>query len=472
MLQRCRHGLARHSVRTLSRAASNKSVAIVGSGPAGFYTVQELLRSSSHKFSVDIFEKAPVPFGLVRYGVAPDHPEVKNCITTFEEIVSRPNVSFLGNVDVGRDVEIKELLAGYDAVVLAYGAGSDAKLDIPGEWSNQCFTATQFVGWFNGVPEYRDLNPDLSSPIMPIIGNGNVALDCARILAAPISHLEKTDISQHALDIIQQRKIEEISLYGRRGILQFKGTIKEVREITKLDNVSFATEIPDIQTVRDLVSTLPRPKKRLTELLLKYSDTKPNPDHINLSIKCGYSPTEILTDSNNNVSGLVLQRNLIEGDSITPTQEFHTINCKSIVKSIGYKVIQLPGVPFCNKTSRIPEDNSRVLEHSQGPVIPGLYTSGWARRGSDGVIASTINDSIHTANCVLTDLDYYRIGGKVKESFDVKGLLADKGVNVVTFEDWKVIDEKEREEGSRRGKPREKITCHDRIKDLLTKGDS
>lgn len=442
----------------------------MGSGPAGFYTTQEILKSSSHQFTVDIFEKSAVPFGLVRFGVAPDHPEVKNCITTFEEIAARPNVRFLGNVAVGYDIRLEELLSRYHVVVLAYGAGSDNKLGIPGEEAAGCYSSSEFVGWFNGVPQHSSLKPNLSGENVAIIGHGNVALDCARILAAPLPHLEKTDISEHAVECLRERNVKNVNLYGRRGVMQFQGTIKEVREFTKLSRVRLSVDSDNIDQIRSILPNIPRPKKRLTDLLLKHSSSPPpSSDDISVCIQFGWSPLEIKTDSSGHVKSVVLRKNLISGDmmspDITPTEEIREVPCSCVITSIGYKVIKLPGVPFCDTSHSIPEDLSRVLECPGGPRVPGLYTSGWARRGSDGVLATTITDSANTAMSILEDLEVN--SRSLNENGDVCDMFRDRGVEFVTFDQWQEIDSLEKEKGKVKGKPREKLVCYKDIMDKI-----
>ena len=297
-----------------------------------------------------------------------------------------------------------------------------------------------------------------------------MALDCARILAAPIEHLERTDIAEHAITCLRDlRRVRNVSLFGRRGLLQFQGTIKEVREFTKLPRVHLSVESDNVEEVRAMVPNIARNKKRLIELLLKQANNgQPGPGEIGVSFRFGWSPVEIKTDTSGHVSGIVLQKNLISGDmmkpTITPSAEHVEIPCSCVVTSIGSRVIKLPGIPFCDITNRIPERESRVCEFHGGPAVPGLYTSGWARRGSDGVLATTITDSANTALTIVRDLE--EEGGRfvrVNNKEDVCELLEERGVKVVTFEDWRRIDEMEQVQGRERGKPREKMLDFDEI---------
>ena len=320
---------------------------------------------------------------------------------------------------------------------------------------------------------------------MAIIGHGNVALDCARILAAPLPHLEKTDISEHALECLRERNVKNVNLYGRRGVMQFQGTIKEVREFTKLSGVRLSVDSDNIDQIRSILPNIPRPKKRLTDLLLQHAPSPapssddlllqhapspaPSSDDISVCIQFGWTPLEIKTDSSGHVKSVVLRKNLISGDmmspDITPTDEIREVPCSCVITSIGYKVIKLPGVPFCDTSHSIPEDLSRVLESPGGPRVPGLYTSGWARRGSDGVLATTITDSANTALSILEDLEGN--SRSLDENGDVCDMFRDRGVEFVTFDQWQEIDSLEKEKGKVKGKPREKLVCYKDIMDKI-----
>ena len=343
---------------------------------------------------------------------------------------------------------------------------SDNRLNIPGEDAPGCFTSSKFVGWFNGVPECSSLQPDLSGENVAVIGHGNVALDCARILAAPIEHLERTDISEHAVNRLRERNVRNVNVYGRRDLLQFQGTIKEVREFTKLPGVHLSVDSDNVEEVRAIFPEIARPKKRLTELLLKHANNGiPDLGDISVCFKFGWFPLEIKTNSSGHVSGIVLQKNIVSGDmknpTITPTTEHVTLPCSCVITSIGSRVVKLPGVPFSN--NRIPEVESRVCEFPGGPIVPGLYTSGWARRGSDGVLATTITDSANTAQSIVHDLEQVSRCVGNEDHWDVCEVLKDRGVKFVTFEDWDTIDKMEQDKGREKGKPREKMLDFDEI---------
>ncbi|XP_062976326.1 NADPH:adrenodoxin oxidoreductase, mitochondrial [Elgaria multicarinata webbii] len=452
--------------RHLSTTEFIPRICIVGSGPAGFYTAQHLLKH--HKLAqVDIYEKLPVPFGLVRFGVAPDHPEVKNVINAFTQTARSDRCTYSGNVTVGKDVTVKELQNAYHAVVLSYGAEDNRTLGIPGEDLAGVYTARAFVGWYNGLPENRDLKPDLSHETAVILGHGNVALDVARILLSPLEILRKTDITEDALTALSRSKVRRVCLIGRRGPLQAAFTIKELREMINLPNARPQLDPADFQGLRDAVKDLPRPRKRLTELLAKTALEEPGEEVANRwvsasrewSLKFFRSPQEALpTADGKQARAIRLAVTRLEGSGdaakAVPTGEVEELTCGLILSSIGYKSLLIdPSVPFDSRQGVVPNNLGRVLG------APGLYCSGWVKRGPTGVIISTMNDSFETAQSVLEDL---QSGGQAragaKEGLDlVKSILQSRGIRPVSFSDWEKIDAAEVSRGKLVGKPREKI---------------
>ncbi|XP_077979619.1 NADPH:adrenodoxin oxidoreductase, mitochondrial-like [Glandiceps talaboti] len=442
-------------------------VCIVGSGPAGFYTAQQILKN--HKEAhVDMIEKLPVPFGLVRFGVAPDHPEVKNCINQFTKTAQNERFEFIGNVTVGKDISVAELRDAYDAIVLSYGADDDRVLGIDGENLHGSYSARSFVGWYNGLPEDQDLNPDLSSDTAVIIGHGNVALDIARILLTPISILKKTDIAQHALEALENSRVKTVYLVGRRGPLQVAFTIKELREMTKLPDCKAVLDQHDFQGLAAEVPNIPRPRKRLTELMIKTASESLTPTEVQKlseatklwNLKFLRSPLEVVPSSDGKrVAGIRLAINKLQksGDSVKAitTDETEELKCGLLLRSIGYKSRSIDNnIPFDKQNGVIPNIAGRVND------LKGFYCSGWVRRGPTGVILTTMNDGFETGKSVLDDinngvLDISNSTPKGKEK--VLPLLDNKGVVPVTFSDWKRIDELERIRGESIGKPREKF---------------
>jgi adrenodoxin-NADP+ reductase len=478
------------------------TVAIIGSGPAGFYTAQKLMRDIDGT-AVDMYEQLPVPFGLVRFGVAPDHPEVKNCQDTFNDVASSPNYRFIGNISLGHDLPLPLLAKHYDAIVFAYGASKDSQLGLEGENKAHVYSARAFVGWYNGLPEYRDLNPDLSAgETAIIIGQGNVALDVARILLQDIRVLLKTDITSHALEALFYSKIKHVRVVGRRGPLQAAFTIKEVRELMNLPNVNF-TPIPDSLLPADL-SKLPRPKKRLLELLKKGSPPKPNAQK-SWSLDFLLSPTALEFSSTDpaQLTGVTFTRNtLLDPDSptssIKPTSEHTFFETSTLFRSIGYKATPIPGTAeigalFNEKTGTLAHDGTgRILrqtdkQHSN-TTTARLYCSGWVKRGPTGVIASTMTDAFETAEAIVADwrAAYSSPNATTTTSINtnlppspqlgweaVKASAAQQYIplNPVHWVDWEKIDAVERREGAEKGKPREKRTTVQGMLDAKGEGE-
>lgn len=454
-------------------------VAIVGSGPAGFYTAQQILKSHDESL-VDIYERLPVPFGLARFGIAPDHPETKNCINQFTATALSDRCSFFGNVNIGKDLKITELLQAYDAVVLCYGAEDDKTFGIPGEGLQGVHSARAFVEWYNGLPANSHLEPDLSAKTAIILGQGNVALDVARILLSPIELLEKTDICEHALEELRKSHVKTVYIVGRRGPLQVAFTIKELREMTKLAGCKAVFDPEDFRTIQEKIASIPRPRKRLTELMCKTAldeSTSKMTVSKEWTLKFQRSPVELLSaPGEERVSGVRFEVNdLVEQNDGSVqahgTGVYEDLPCGLVFRSIGYKSIPIDDhVPFDSRKGVVPNINGRVvnpeLKNDVSSLIPGLYCSGWVRNGPVGVIATTMNDAFQTGQLVVQDLKT----GNIKTEHRPKGFLAisnlliSRGVRPVFFDQWHRIDEVEQERGRELGKPREKITS---VKEML-----
>ncbi|XP_028674616.2 NADPH:adrenodoxin oxidoreductase, mitochondrial [Erpetoichthys calabaricus] len=466
----CVSGLAKtnnkHVQHFSSQTSPSVQVCIVGSGPAGFYTAQHLLKS--HKgIHVDIFEKLPVPFGLVRFGVAPDHPEVKNVINTFTQTAHLERCEFFGNVTIGSDITMEELKMAYHAVILCYGAEGSRSLGVPGEKLSGVYSAKDFVGWYNGLPANKDLNPDLSSDAVVILGQGNVALDVARILLSPVELLKKTDITQASLDSVAACKIKRVVIVGRRGPLQVACTIKELREMVNLPGTKPVLDRRDFEGIKDALKDIARPRKRLTELLMKVAMEEPSGRDAERwaaasrewSLRFLRSPIKILpTADGKKVAGIRFAVTTLEGSGENAkavlTGQEEEVSCGLIVNSIGYKSLPIDdGVPFDETQGVIPNDMGRVCQ------TPGLYCSGWVKRGPTGVIATTMNDSFETARCVLEDIDSRVLDCSMAKPghHALRGLLEKRGVTPVSFSGWEKIDALEVTRGDEIGKPREKL---------------
>jgi len=467
-------------------------VAIVGSGPAGFYTAKYLLDKHA-TLSVDILEALPTPFGLVRHGVAPDHPEVKSVTSTFTEVAEHPRCRFFGNVRVGAaadaatagaqmHVPLASLRQAYDVVVLAYGAASDAPLSVPGEDLPGVLSARAFVNWYNGHPAYRDLAVDLSrTRRVVIVGQGNVAIDCARILAKRPDDLAGTDVAPHALAALRHSAVEEVVVIGRRGHVQASFTIKEIRELTKIDGCALHISEDELAAGKtpasDAELTDNRPKLRIVELLAKIAaegaeGAAPVTRAVHLRFLLG--PTEIVAD-HGTVAAIQLAHNRLEGDAhrqrAVPTGTSERLPCQLVLKSVGYRSEPLAGAPFDSRTRTVPNVAGRVVERAEGAaaaaattVVPGLYVSGWLKRGPSGIIGTNITDAKETVACILEDLRAAAAagGGPVAPRPPLAALSAPE---VVTWADYQRIDREERArgEGLTPPKPREKICSVDEL---------
>ncbi|CAG9938514.1 unnamed protein product [Clonostachys rosea f. rosea IK726] len=476
-------------------ASSPFRMAVVGSGPAGFYTASRVL-SKLPQAKIDMYEALPVPFGLVRHGVAPDHPEVKNCQDRFDEIASSPNFTFVGNVTVGDSnlssrhctVELQSLMRHYDSILLAYGAAEDKKLGIFGESTlSGIYSAREFVGWYNGLPDCANLHPDLTrGEDAVIIGQGNVALDVARMLLEDIDTLKKTDITEHALSRLAESRVKRVHIVGRRGPMQAAFTIKEARELMKLPDVAFhpvnRTLVP-----QDLKS-LPRASKRLMEVLLKGTpDADPLKSSKSWSLDSCLSPKHFLarSDSPDRVASTEFDVTTL-ADPFDPksraekTGEAIILPSDIVLRSVGYKSVPLPGfveagIQFderrgivCNdgfgRVTRLVSDSDASCKARQ--QVPGLYCAGWLKRGPTGVIASTMQDAFTTGDAIAQDwLSGASFLGSHKELSQAHGwegvkeeLGLDQARRVVTWDQWKMIDTVERSRGEAKGKEREKFT--------------
>ncbi|XP_032097663.1 NADPH:adrenodoxin oxidoreductase, mitochondrial isoform X12 [Sapajus apella] len=458
-------GLERGFRHQFSTQEKTPQICVVGSGPAGFYTAQHLLKQHPQAH-VDIYEKQPVPFGLVRFGVAPDHPEVKNVINTFTQTAHSGRCAFWGNVEVGRDVTVPELREAYHAVVLSYGAEDHRALEIPGEELPGVCSARAFVGWYNGLPENQELKPDLSCDTAVILGQGNVALDVARILLTPPEHLEKTDITKAALGVLRQSQVKTVWLVGRRGPLQVAFTIKELREMIQLPGTRPILDPVDFLGLQDRLKEVPRPRKRLMELLLRTAMEKPGREEAAhwasasraWGLRFFRSPQQVLpSPDGRGAAGVRLAVTRLEGvgeaTRAVPTGVMEDLPCGLVLSSIGYKSRPIdPSVPFDSKLGVIPNVEGRVTD------VPGLYCSGWVKRGPTGVIATTMTDSFLTGQTLLQDLKAGLLpSGPRPGSAAIQALLSSRGVQPVSFSDWEKLDAEEVARGQSTGKPREKL---------------
>ncbi|XP_058477655.1 NADPH:adrenodoxin oxidoreductase, mitochondrial isoform X1 [Solea solea] len=458
-------GVVRRGVATTPSSYSPR-VCVVGSGPGGFYTAQHLVKARQD-IEVDIYERLPVPFGLVRFGVAPDHPEVKNVINTFTQTANHARCRFYGNVNVGKDVSIEELRRAYHAVILSYGAEGNRSMGVPGEDLPGVYSAKDFVGWYNGLPRCRELSPDLSCETAVILGQGNVALDVARVLLSPLDILKKTDITQPTLEALAESQVRRVLIIGRRGPTQIACTIKELREMVNLPGTKPEMVAADFEGLSEAIKDVPRPRKRLTELLLKTAVDVPGEKEQERRRKAsrtwGFrffrSPVEVLADTEGGrTAGIRLAVNRLEGSGdgarAVLTGEVEDVSCGLVISSIGYKSIPIDSsVPFDSHKAIVPNTMGRVQQTT------GLYCSGWLKTGPTGVIATTMNNSFDTARSLVEDMDSGTLDVSATRpgSQSICALLEERGVKPVTFSDWEKINSVETRRGEAVGKPREKL---------------
>jgi ferredoxin--NADP+ reductase len=440
-------------------------VAIVGSGPSGFYAAEALFGAEAEA-QVDMYDRLPAPFGLVRYGVAPDHGKIKNVTRVYEKTASNPAFSFLGNVDVGSDITLDEMQQFYDAIVVASGAQTDRQLGIRGEDLACSHAATEFVAWYNGHPDFVDRTFDLSCETAVVIGIGNVAVDVARILSKTVDELKNTDISEHALNVLAESKIKNIHLIGRRGPAQAAFTPQELKELGALDDCEFVLDDPALELNPESQAELDPPKasqaRKLIKLLNDFAQRPTSPKSRQLILHFLKSPIELVGDRR--INAVILERNTLVGEpgkqKSRGTGETERLNCGVLFRSVGYRGTPIPGVPFHEKWGIIPNEDGRVVD--DGKPVAGLYAAGWIKRGPSGIIGTNKPDSIATIKALLADLPSLEPCPK-REKESVLAHLSKKSIKFVDYDAWKQIDAAEIARGEEKGKPREKFVTVDEM---------
>jgi ferredoxin--NADP+ reductase len=439
-------------------------VAIVGSGPSGFFAAASLLKSAgsgeSRDVHVDMLEMLPTPFGLVRSGVAPDHPKIKSISAQFEKIALDPRFRFFGNIVVGEHVHPAELAERYDAVIYAIGAQSDRSLGIPGEDLAGSVAAVDFVGWYNAHPHFVEMAPDVSGGRAVVIGNGNVAIDVARILVSDPEALAATDIADHALESLHARGVQEVLVIGRRGPLQAPFTTLELRELGDLEALGDVDVVVDPADFADItdedLEAAGKTVRNNVKVLRKYAETSPSGATRRIVFRFRTSPIEIKGDDK--VQAIVLGRNeLITGPdgrvSARDTGEREEVPAQLVVRAVGYRGLPTPALPFDERAGTIPHVDGRI-EGSRNE-----YVVGWIKRGPTGVIGSNKSDSQETVDTLLSDLttaELAEFGADHDEA--VERWIRERQPKLVTNDHWKLIDEHERTAGEGSGRPRVKLT--------------
>ena len=423
-----------------------RHIAIVGSGPAGYYTAEAAVKKWGDEARIDVFDTLPVPFGLIRTGVAPDHQSIKGVSRRYEKTAIGDTVRFVGNIAIGRDVSIEELQSLYDAVILATGAPKDRLLRIDGSDAENVIGSAAFVGWYNGHPEFANLNPDLSGRHAVVVGMGNVALDVARILSKTEDEFAGSDIVTHALDALRNSSLESVTILGRRGPHQIMMTPKELGELMQLERASPQVESADLPPLDDDAVLEPGMRKSVT-LLREFAAIPPNihgEKPIAIEFDFFASPKAIdVTDGR--ATGVVVERTVVEAGRAIGTGETYRIPADIVITCIGYETSPIEGVPFDERAGRFAND--------QGRILPGLYCVGWAKRGPSGTIGTNRPDGYSVIDIVDEDIGSgHRKRGR--EGFD--DLAAERRLDIVTFRDWQKIEEAEIA-AARNGSPREKF---------------
>jgi ferredoxin--NADP+ reductase len=453
-------------------AANPLRVAIVGSGPAGFYAAGHLLKSKTHPdldVQVDMFDRLPTPWGLVRGGVAPDHPNIKAVSRVYEKTAQHPEFRFYGNVELGRDLGHDDLTDRYHAVIYAVGAQTDRRMGIPGEDLPGSWAATALVAWYNGHPDYRDLEFDLSHERAVVIGNGNVAADVARMLALTRDELAETDVADHALEVLAESRVREVVVLGRRGPAQVAFTNPELLELGEMTDADLYVAAKDLELdplsrawiESEAASTTAR---KNVEILTDFAGREPAGKRRRIVLRFLVSPVEILGDER--VEGIRICHNELrdQGGSLRActTDRLEEMDCGIVFRSIGYRGMPLPDLPFDEGRGTVPNDGGRIL--ADGEPLPGEYVVGWIKRGPTGIIGTNKRDAQETVGMVLSDLDAGRLPNPAdphRDSLEV--LLAERAPDHVSYAGWEAIDRSEKHAGAPHGRPRVKLCTFEEL---------
>lgn len=445
-------------------------VAIVGAGPSGFYAADYLLKQG---VQVDLFDRLPTPFGLVRGGVAPDHQKIKSVTKAYDKIAEHPNFRFFGNVNFGTDIVLEDIARHYHALILSVGAQTDKALGIPGEDLPGSHAATEFVGWYNGHPDYTHYQFDLTQETAVVIGVGNVAMDVARILAHSYEELAKTDIADYALEALRHSRVKTVYVLGRRGPVQAAFTPPEIKELGELPGADCIITPDQLELDPHSAAYLEAPDTdkqvvRNVEIMREIAHSAPQGKPRRVIFRFLTSPVEIIGDDRVTAVRVVKNQLIAREDgslSARATDETEIIPAGLVFRSVGYHGVALPGIPFDQWRGVIPNHAGRVLTDPDGAPIPGVYTAGWIKRGPTGIIGTNKPDSVETAQNLMADLQAgISLNPVEPEPAGIERHLAERGVQVVTYADWLTLDQIERAQGSASGRPRVKFS---RVSDML-----
>jgi ferredoxin--NADP+ reductase len=437
-------------------------IAVIGAGPAGFYASDQLLAAG---FEVDLLDALPTPFGLVRSGVAPDHPNIKAATRVYEKTAAKPGFRFFGGVVLGEHVTRAALLERYHAVVYAFGTDDDNRLGIPGEDRPGSYSARRFVAWYNGHPDAVEESFDLSAQRAVVIGNGNVATDVARMLLLDPDELGITDVADHALGPLAEAQVQEVILIGRRGPAQAAFTNPELRELGEMTGVDVQVDPAEVDV--EVPADLDKIARRNVEILQGYAQRPPGGAGRRISLKFLRSPVEILGDGEDGpVTGIRVVHNRLEGGRAVPTGDHEVIDCGLLFRSIGYRGRPLDSIPFDPARGLIRNDGGRVCDE-EGVPHRGEYAVGWIKRGPSGVIGTNKKDAADTVAKVVADAEAGALDSARPDADECAQWLAACAPDAVTWEGWQAIDEQERTAGEPHGRPRVKLV---RLADLVSAG--
>ncbi|MEI7793573.1 MAG: FAD-dependent oxidoreductase [Thermoleophilia bacterium] len=446
-------------------------VAIIGSGPSGFYAAEHLLSHDDLNVQVEMFDRLPTPFGLVRAGVAPDHPKIKSVTRVFDKVAANPGFCFRGNVEFGRNIEHEDLLEYFNAVIYCVGARSDRRLGIAREYLPGSHGASDFVGWYNASPDQRNLTFDFSGERVVVVGNGNVAMDVARVLMLPPEELAATDIGGHALRALSANKVREVTILGRRGPAQAAFTYRELRELAERDDIDVIVNPADMQldphSLHDTSHSADRGRDQVLDLLRELSERGDRGHDRRIVFRFLVSPVEIV--GTNRVEGVdVVHNDLYRGNNgelrARATDRHEIVPADIVFRAIGYQGVALPGVPFDPITSTIPNDRGRVIDSLTGQPREGEYVAGWIKRGPNGIIGTNKPDAQETVEMLVEDLRAGRMRKEVLSPEVFNRFLSQRQGEVVSFDDWKFLDSREVAKGEELGRPRLKFA---RVENML-----
>ncbi len=452
-------------------------VAIVGAGPAAFYVADHLLKRKDVVVQIDMFERLPTPYGLVRFGVAPDHEKIRSVTRVYDKAAASPNFRFYGNVEVGTHLSLGELQQRYHQICFATGAQIDRRLAIPGEDLARSHAATEFVAWYNGHPDYRDRRFDLAVERVAVVGVGNVAVDVARILCRTPDELATTDIADYALEALRESCVKEVYMLGRRGPAQAAFTNPEVRELGEMPGADIAVLREEVEldplSRAAVDETQDRATLKKLEILQGFAEHQPTGKPRRLTIRFLVSPVELIGNDAGQVVGMRIVKNVLRAGEdgnlrALATEELEELPVQLVFRSVGYRGVPLPGLPFHDKWGIVPNERGRVVDLQTGEPMVGVYVSGWIKRGPTGVIGTNKPDARETVKAMLEDVEQgIVLQPGIPEPEDAAKFIRARQPDLVTFEDWQRLNDLEVSRGKPQGRPRVRFTSVDEMLEAL-----